>query len=87
MIDLKRLQPEHLHVEPYAWAAVEDLFAPADAQALAASYPADHFKDVQGYDGEKGYKYRARSLVHVDAPVPPRARHTGSDADPPVPAK
>ena len=75
MIDLNRLQPQQLRSAPYAWAAVEDLFAPADAAGLAAGYPTDHFKDVQGYDGEKGYKYRARSLVHMGAAAATRARH------------
>ena len=44
---------------------MNDLFSPGDAAALATSFPRDHFKTVAGYDGEKGYEYVSRSLVHM----------------------
>ncbi len=56
--------------EPYAWAAIDQSFEPGDAAALAATFPSDHFKNVAGYDGEKGYEYRARSLIHMNADAP-----------------
>lgn len=67
MIDLTKLTPEALATEPYRWAFVGGLFSPADADALARSFPRDHFKTVRGYDGEKGYEYEARALVGMDA--------------------
>ena len=75
MIDLTRFQPAQLRSEPYTWAAIDGLYSARDAQALAAGYPEDHFKPVNGYDGEKGYQYQARSLIHMGAAVPTRARH------------
>lgn len=67
MIDLTRLTPEALATEPYHWAFVGGLFSPADADALARTFPRDHFKTVRGYDGEKGFEYEARSLVGMGA--------------------
>ena len=43
------------------------LFARRDAQALVDTYPRDHFKTVKGYDGEKGYEYESRPLIHLGA--------------------
>ncbi len=63
MIDLTRIEQSALSTRPYEWAFVGDLFAPAAAAELVASYPRDHFKTVKGYDGEKGYEYEARSLI------------------------
>lgn len=59
-----------MSVEPYQWALVDGLFAHEDANALAASYPRDHFKTVRGDDGEKGYEYEARSLIKMGAGIP-----------------
>jgi hypothetical protein len=56
--------------EPYPWAAVGQLFEPADGAALAASFPTDHFRKFAGYDGEKGYEYRARSFIPMGSDVP-----------------
>jgi 2OG-Fe(II) oxygenase superfamily len=70
MIDFAKLGQLQLNTAPFEWAAADALIAPADAGALAASYPRDHFKLIDGYDGEKGYKYRARSLVHMGARAP-----------------
>ena len=60
--------------EPYRWAAIEGLFAAEDAAALADSFPRDKFRDVAGYDGEKGYRYAARSLIHMGASAPSHPR-------------
>ncbi len=67
MIDLTKLSPETLAREPYRWAFVGGLFSPEDAEALARTFPRDHFKTIGGYDGEKGFQYEARSLVGMGA--------------------
>jgi SM-20-related protein len=67
MINLDRFSAEVLSTEPYGWALVDQLFSAADAKALVDTFPHDHFKTVKGYDGEKGYEYEARSLVHMGA--------------------
>jgi SM-20-related protein len=67
MIDLTRITPEALLVEPYKWAFIDRLFSPADADALVKTFPRDHYKTVKGYDGEKGYQYEARALVGMGA--------------------
>lgn len=69
MIDLDRIMSHSLASEPYHWAFVDRIFAPADADALASTFPRDHFKTVKGYDGEKGYEYEARSLIAMGADV------------------
>lgn len=60
---------ESLEMEevPYRWAFVEGLFSPEDALHLARTFPRDRFRRVAGYDGEKGYEYLSRSLVHMGA--------------------
>ena len=67
MIDLDRVSGGELRAEPFRWAKIDGLFAATEARELAASFPTDHFKPVKGYDGEKGYEYEARSLVHMGA--------------------
>jgi Polysaccharide pyruvyl transferase/2OG-Fe(II) oxygenase superfamily len=67
IIMFERLERQKLNTEPFDWAFANDVFAPRDAQALVASYPHDHFKTVKGYDGEKGYEYEARALIHLGA--------------------
>lgn len=74
MIDLTRLTPQTLSYEPYRWAFVDDLFSPADCEALVKTFPHDHFKTIEGYDGEKGYQYAARSLIGMGADIPSRAQ-------------
>ena len=74
MIDLTRLTPQALSSEPYRWAFVDRLFLPADCAALGKTFPRDHFKTVEGYDGEKGYQYEARSLIAMGADAPTRAQ-------------
>jgi hypothetical protein len=74
MIDLTRLTPQTLLHEPYRWAFVDRLFSPADCEALVKTFPKDHFKTIEGYDGEKGYQYEARSLIGMGADNPTRAQ-------------
>jgi Rps23 Pro-64 3,4-dihydroxylase Tpa1-like proline 4-hydroxylase len=74
MIDLTQFKQQKLSSEPYRWALVDQLFSPADAKALVETFPRDHFKTVKGYDGEKGYEYQARSLVHMGADQPTQAQ-------------
>lgn len=73
MLDLSRLTPQALAAEPYKWAFINRMFSPADGEALAESFPRDHFKTVKGYDGEKGYEYEARALIMMGAASPSRA--------------
>ena len=67
MLESGRISDGDLRLEPFRWAKIDLLFAPADARELVASFPTDHFKPVKGYDGEKGYEYESRSLVHMGA--------------------
>jgi Rps23 Pro-64 3,4-dihydroxylase Tpa1-like proline 4-hydroxylase len=73
MLDLTQITRRKLEVQPYSWAEIDGLFAPADAAALAATYPRDHFKTVRGHDGEKEYEYESRSLVGLGAATPTHA--------------
>jgi len=67
MLSIDRIDKQVLRTDPYEWAFLEGLFSPADAAALASSFPRDKFKEVRGYDGEKGYVYVCRSLIHMGA--------------------
>lgn len=67
MIDLIQIERHGLQTQPYAWAAISNLFSAGDAAALAASFPCDHFKTVAGYGGEKDYEYEARQLIAMGA--------------------
>lgn len=67
MIDFAQIETQTLAVEPFGWGVIDKLFTASDAAALAASFPRDHFKTVRGYDGEKGYEYESRSLIHMAA--------------------
>jgi SM-20-related protein len=67
VIDLNRISRSHLEKEPYQWAAVSELFAAADAAALAATFPRDHFKRVADLAGEKKHEYQVRSLIRMSA--------------------
>jgi hypothetical protein len=69
MLDASRIEQAVLATEPYQWAFIDRLFAPADASALTERFPRDHFKTVKGYDGEKGYEYEARALIGMGAKV------------------
>ena len=65
MINLEVLINEKLNEHPYKWAFLEDIFTPSDAKDLVDQFPMDNYKEVSGYDGEKGYLYNARSLIHM----------------------
>jgi len=67
VIDLNRISRSQLETEPYQWAAVNGLFAAADAAALAATFPRDHFKRVADHAGEKKHEYQVRSLIRMSA--------------------
>jgi hypothetical protein len=67
MIDLTQIRRQTLQTQPYAWASVNNLFTSRDAEALADSFPCDHFKTVVGYGGEKDYEYEARALIAMGA--------------------
>lgn len=69
MINLERIKNQRLETDPYRWTAITDLYAPADAEKLAATYPCDHFKLVSAYGGEREYLYEARSLIGMGAKV------------------
>ncbi|HYP27984.1 MAG TPA: 2OG-Fe(II) oxygenase [Blastocatellia bacterium] len=67
MIDLNRIARHKLETDPYRWAAIDNLYSPRDAAALASTFPHDHFKLVSGYGGEKDYEYEARALIGMGA--------------------
>jgi hypothetical protein len=67
MIDFERIARHRMETDPFRWAAIDELFSPQDAAALAASFPCDHFKLVAGYGGEKDYEYEARALIGLGA--------------------
>jgi len=67
IIRFENFDRQPLNREPYDWAFVTGLFARRDAQSLVGTYPRDHFKTVKGYDGEKGYEYESRPLIHLGA--------------------
>ena len=67
MLDLHRIAQHRMDTKPYQWAFIDRLFSPEDGALLAASFPRDKFKKVAGYDGEKSYEYRSRSLIHMGA--------------------
>jgi len=67
MLNFSRIEQDVMEVHPFAWKFIDQLFSPADAAALAASFPRDHFKKVTGHDGEKSYAYWSRSLIHMGA--------------------
>jgi Rps23 Pro-64 3,4-dihydroxylase Tpa1-like proline 4-hydroxylase len=63
VIDFDRIARHRLETEPYRWAVVDRLFVPADAAALAATFPRDHFKRLSHYGGDKDSEYEARALI------------------------
>ncbi|MCM2316457.1 MAG: 2OG-Fe(II) oxygenase [Thermoanaerobaculia bacterium] len=63
MLNLDRIAKAKLESTPFSWAQVGDLFSPGDAEALARTYPRDHFKTLTNRGGEKDYDYDARSLI------------------------
>lgn len=67
MLNIGRIEEKRLETDPFHWAFIDRLFTPENAASLAATFPGDKFKRVSGYDGEKGYEYMSRSLVHMGA--------------------
>jgi hypothetical protein len=67
MLDLTPITQGTLKTEPFAWAAIDGLYSPENAAALASTYPSDHFKTLSGNDGEKAYLYEARALLGLGA--------------------
>lgn len=65
MLNLPMLTRAPLHTQPFRWGRITELYSPADAAALVATYPRDSFKTVSGYGGEKDYEYQARQLVEM----------------------
>jgi hypothetical protein len=70
LLELNRIHQATLKTEPYRWAFIDQLFLTEHGRQLAATFPCDKFKKVAGYDGEKGFEYFSRSLIHMGAGVP-----------------
>jgi hypothetical protein len=69
LLNLAYIRHHRLKTDPYAWAAINNLFTADDAARLAATYPCDHFKRVAIYDGEKDHQYEVRALIGLGADV------------------
>ena len=70
VLNFNRIGEQTMEAEPYEWAFIDRLFSIEDAELLAGSFPRDKFKKVKGNDGEKGYEYMSRSLIHMGASIP-----------------
>ena len=62
MLRLDVLSRASLDTEPFTYAVVDGLFGPDDGARLAASYPTDHYRVVNGGE-EKAYRYDARPFL------------------------
>jgi len=78
VIELNRLTPQAVSLDPYRWAFVDGLFSANDCAELVKTFPRDHFKTVEGYDGEKGYYYESRSLISMGANAPTHCQSLSS---------
>lgn len=67
MIDWSRFTRQALQTHPYQWAVIDRLYSPADAAALAKTFPRDHFKRLSDYGGEKDFEYESRELIGMGA--------------------
>lgn len=67
LIDFDVLTDDIIRQEPYCWGWAKNIFHAEHAAAMVSGFPRDNFKEVAGYDGEKNYRYLARSLVHMGA--------------------
>ena len=67
MINFAEISRKKLRDQPFAWAEIGNLYSPADATALASSFPGDNFKTIEAYGGEKSYFYEARALIGMGA--------------------
>jgi Rps23 Pro-64 3,4-dihydroxylase Tpa1-like proline 4-hydroxylase len=63
MINFAEISSTKLNARPFAWAEIGNLYSPANATALASSFPRDNFKTIEAYGGEKSYFYEARALI------------------------
>jgi len=70
MLRINRIDEAIVETDPFEWKFINQLFSSEDAAVLAASFPRDKLKTVIGYDGEKGYEYQSRSLIHMGADSP-----------------
>jgi SM-20-related protein len=67
LIDYSALTDDIMRREPFRWGWARNVFHAEYAKDMVEGFPRDNFKEVAGYDGEKDYLYRARSLVHMGA--------------------
>jgi SM-20-related protein len=67
VIDWNQFSRQSLQTHPYRWAVIDRLYAPADAAALAKTFPRDHFKRLSDYGGEKDFEYESRELIGMGA--------------------
>src|SRR5438067_7466478 len=67
MIVWDRFARQSLQTQPYRWAVIDQLYRPADAAALAMTFPRDHFKHLSDYVGEKDFEYESRELIGMGA--------------------
>jgi hypothetical protein len=70
MIQLENIKNARLETIPYEWGFLANMFSTKICTELSMHYPHDHFKSVDGYDGEKSYVYECRSLIHMGATDP-----------------
>jgi Rps23 Pro-64 3,4-dihydroxylase Tpa1-like proline 4-hydroxylase len=70
VVRLKRIAQEPLAKAPYEWAFVNGLFSHQAGESLLRTFLHDNFKTVKGYDGEKGYEYESRALIHMNSVSP-----------------
>jgi Rps23 Pro-64 3,4-dihydroxylase Tpa1-like proline 4-hydroxylase len=67
VLDWSRFAQQSLETQPYRWAVIDRLYAPADADELAKTFPGDHFKHLSDYQGEKDFEYESRELIGMGA--------------------
>jgi hypothetical protein len=62
VLQLDAMSRSLLERVPFSHAVVDGLYRPNDAAALAANFPTDHYRVVNGRD-EKAYRYDARPFI------------------------
>lgn len=69
---IQSLKKTSINEYPYKWAFINNLFTAQQLNSLSLSFPNDdeNFKNVNGYDGEKGFIYKVRPLVHINNTEP-----------------
>lgn len=70
LLKIGRICNDGMRTTPYRWGRFDKIFTETDGQMLAQQFPIDRYREVTGYDGEKSYRYAARSLIHMGASVP-----------------